>query len=131
MVLARPAEEGFGFLASCLVAGDPEFEKRLRRSKQRALALSMVLQFIRGGVKPRLSGRGYKPHFQTSGDFCCSTYWRRMPIGAPPQLAAKYDGDQRTSFQYFRSKSGRSSLSRRLETPFKLFTSEDTECFGG
>ena len=27
-------------------------------------------------------------------------YVLRMPIGAPPQLAAKYDGDQRTPFQF-------------------------------
>jgi len=33
-------------------------------------------------------------------------YSRKMVLGAPPQLAAKYDGDQRTSFQYRRSMSG-------------------------
>ena len=45
---------------------------------------------------------------------------------APPQLAAKYDGDQRTSFQYFLSmeSSGsgklRFNLSRRLAVPYIL-----------
>jgi len=54
-----------------------------------------------------------------------------MPTGAPPQLAAKYDGDQSTPFQYRAAKAGRSSLSKRLDTPFRLFTNEDTECFEG
>src|SRR5207249_11392494 len=57
--------------------------------------------FIRGAVKPRPpSGRGYKaPLTDYSGVFCCSMYALRTPIGAPPQLAAKYDGDQSTPLQ--------------------------------
>ena len=46
MVLALPSEEGLGFLRNCLVEGDPESEKRARRVKQRALALSIALQII-------------------------------------------------------------------------------------
>ena len=34
-----------------------------------------------------------------SGVFCCSMYVLRMAIGAPPQLAAKYEGDHNTPFQ--------------------------------
>ena len=48
-----------------------------------------------------------------------------MLIGAPPQRAAKYDGDQSMPFQYRAAKSGRSSRSKRLNTPFRLLTSED------
>jgi hypothetical protein len=54
-----------------------------------------------------------------------------MPRGAPPQEAAKYEGDQRAPFQYFLWISGRSSLSNRLETPLRLFTRVEIETFGG
>ena len=66
-----------------------------------------------------------------SGVACCSMYCRIMLIGAPPQDAAKYDGDQRTPFQYRRSRSFRSFLSNRLDTPFRLLTRADTATFGG
>ena len=46
MVLTLPADQGLGFLESCLVEGDPESEKRARRGKQRALVLSIALQII-------------------------------------------------------------------------------------
>jgi periplasmic protein TonB len=38
------SENGFGSLSSCLVEGDPQSEKRARRIKQRAVAISIVLQ---------------------------------------------------------------------------------------
>lgn len=41
---ARVSEEGFGSLRGCLVEGDPQAEKRARRIKQRAVAISVVLQ---------------------------------------------------------------------------------------
>jgi protein TonB len=46
MVLGLPAEESMGFLRTCLVEGDPESERRARRGKQRALALSICLQIV-------------------------------------------------------------------------------------
>lgn len=42
-------------------------------------------------------------------------YWRMMLMGAPPQDAAKYEGDQSTPFQYRFSMSGRSIRNNRLE----------------
>ena len=45
--------------------------------------------------------------------------------------AAKYEGDQRTPGQYFLAISGRRRLSTRLEAPFRLFTSEETDTVGG
>jgi len=42
----RVPEPGFGSLQSCLVEGDPQSEKRARRIKQRAVAISIVLQTI-------------------------------------------------------------------------------------
>ncbi len=41
-----PSENGFGSLSSCLVEGDPQSEKRSRRIKQRAVAVSIVLQSL-------------------------------------------------------------------------------------
>lgn len=46
MVLALPAEERLGFLRTCLVEGDRESERRARRAKQRALALSICLEIV-------------------------------------------------------------------------------------
>lgn len=66
-----------------------------------------------------------------SGVACCSMYCRIILIGAPPQDAAKYDGDQRAPFQYRRSRSFRSFLSNRLDTPFRLLTRADTATLGG
>ena len=54
-----------------------------------------------------------------------------MERGAPPQEAAKYEGDHNTFFQYRFFKSGRSLRSIRMDTPFKLFTSTDTANFDG
>lgn len=42
----RVPEPGFGSLQSCLVEGDPQSEKRARRIKQRAVAISIALQTI-------------------------------------------------------------------------------------
>lgn len=39
-------EPGFGSLQSCLVQGDPQSEKRARRIKQRAVAISIALQTL-------------------------------------------------------------------------------------
>ena len=48
MILEAPRvpEGGFGSLRSCLVEGDPLSEKRARRVKQRAVAVSIVLQTL-------------------------------------------------------------------------------------
>jgi len=46
----RVPEPGFGSLQSCLVEGDPQSEKRARRIKQRAVALSIVLQTLALGA---------------------------------------------------------------------------------
>ena len=42
----RVPEDGFGSLRGCLVEGDPQAEKRARRIKQRAVAVSIVLQTL-------------------------------------------------------------------------------------
>jgi protein TonB len=39
-------EDAFGSLSSCLVEGDPQSEKRARHFKQRAVAISIVLQSL-------------------------------------------------------------------------------------
>jgi protein TonB len=39
-------EDAFGSLSSCLVEGDPQSERRARRIKQRAVAISIVLQSL-------------------------------------------------------------------------------------
>ena len=45
-LVSRVSEDGFGSLGSCLVEGDPQSEKRARRVRQRAVAISIVLQSI-------------------------------------------------------------------------------------
>jgi protein TonB len=45
-VVSSQSENGFGSLSSCLVEGDPQSEKRARRIKQRAVAISIVLQSL-------------------------------------------------------------------------------------
>jgi protein TonB len=42
----RVPNDAFGSLSSCLVEGDPQSEKRARRIKQRAVAISIVLQSL-------------------------------------------------------------------------------------
>ncbi|HUI52506.1 MAG TPA: energy transducer TonB [Terriglobales bacterium] len=42
----RAPEPGFGSLQSCLVEGDPQSEKRARRIKRRAVAVSIALQTL-------------------------------------------------------------------------------------
>ena len=42
----RVPEDGFGSLRACLVEGDPQSEKRARRIKQRAVAISIILQAL-------------------------------------------------------------------------------------
>ena len=44
--VSGPSETGFGSLSSCLVEGDPQSEKRARRIKRRAVAVSIVLQTL-------------------------------------------------------------------------------------
>jgi periplasmic protein TonB len=44
--VSRVSEDAFGSLRSCLVEGDPQSEKRARRIKQRAVAISIVLQSL-------------------------------------------------------------------------------------
>jgi len=44
--VSNPSENGFGSLSSCLVEGDPQSEKRARRIKHRAVAMSIVLQTV-------------------------------------------------------------------------------------
>jgi protein TonB len=44
--VSRVSEDAFGSLSSCLVEGDPQSEKRARRIKQRAVAISIVLQSL-------------------------------------------------------------------------------------
>src|SRR5262245_35588114 len=58
-------------------------------------------------------------------------YCRTMFMGAPPQDAAKYEGDQSTPCQYRCLISGRSLRSTRLEAPLRLFTKLETDIFGG
>jgi protein TonB len=40
------SEDAFGSLSSCLIEGDPQSEKRARHFKQRAVAISIVLQSL-------------------------------------------------------------------------------------
>jgi TonB family protein len=42
--VSGPSENGFGSLSSCFVEGDPQSEKRARRIKHRAVAISILLQ---------------------------------------------------------------------------------------
>src|SRR5215471_15377967 len=58
-------------------------------------------------------------------------YCRIMLMGAPPQDAAKYEGDQSTPCQYFLARSGRWRLKTRLEAPLRLFTNAETASLGG
>ncbi|HET6928861.1 MAG TPA: energy transducer TonB [Candidatus Acidoferrum sp.] len=44
--VSGPFENELGSLRSCLVEGDPQSEKRARRIKQRAVAISIVLQTL-------------------------------------------------------------------------------------
>jgi protein TonB len=44
--VSRVSEDAFGSLGSCLVEGDSQSEKRARRIKQRAVAISIVLQSL-------------------------------------------------------------------------------------
>jgi periplasmic protein TonB len=44
--VSRVSEDAFGSLSNCLVEGDPQSEKRARRIKQRAVAISIVLQSL-------------------------------------------------------------------------------------
>jgi len=44
--VSDPSANEFGSLSSCLVEGDPQSEKRARRIKQRAVAISIALQSL-------------------------------------------------------------------------------------
>ena len=66
------------------------------------------------------------------GVFCCSMYCLMIDKGAPPQLAAKYDGDHRAPFQscfWMLSCPFRRII--RLDTPLRLLTNFATDTFGG
>lgn len=63
-----------------------------------------------------------------SGRRCCCTYCWMISSGAPPQDAAKYDGDHRCSRWVRRLNCRRS---RRLDTPLRLFTSREICTVGG
>ena len=82
--------------------------------------------FTAGIAAPSLGGRA--DHLPQSGRRCCSTYWRMIASGAPPQEAAKYDGDHRWS-RCVRNRNR--CRSRRDETPLRLFTSLDSCTVGG
>ena len=59
-------------------------------------------------------------------------YWRMMLSGAPPQDAAKYDGDQKCPCMMCRfTRPANSARSRLAETPLSEFTSAETATFGG
>jgi hypothetical protein len=59
-------------------------------------------------------------------------YWRMMLSGAPPQDAAKQDGDQKCPRMLARfTRPVNSARSLRAETPLREFTSADTATFGG
>jgi len=44
--VSSPSEIGFGSLSGCLVEGDPQSKRRARRIKQRAVAISIVLESL-------------------------------------------------------------------------------------
>jgi protein TonB len=44
--VSRVSDDAFGSFSSCLVEGDPQSEKRARRIKQRAVAISIILQSL-------------------------------------------------------------------------------------
>jgi len=44
--VCRVSEDAFGSLSSCFVEGDPQSEKRARRIKQRAVAISIIFQTL-------------------------------------------------------------------------------------
>jgi len=44
--VSRASVDAFGSLSNCLVEGDPQSEKRARHIKQRAVAISIVLQSL-------------------------------------------------------------------------------------
>lgn len=58
-------------------------------------------------------------------------YWRTTLMGAPPQEAAKYDGDHSTPDQYRWARSGLDFLSSLEDTPLRLLTKLETATFGG
>src|SRR5215475_3740036 len=58
-------------------------------------------------------------------------YCQIMLMDAPPQDAAKYEGNQSAPCQYFLAMSGRWRLKTRLEAPLRLFTSAETATLGG
>jgi protein TonB len=44
--VSQVSDDAFGSLSNCLVEGDPQCERRARRIKQRAVAISIVLQSL-------------------------------------------------------------------------------------
>ena len=51
--------------------------------------------------------------------------------GAPPQLAAKYEGDHRQEPKHLSNPACDCFRSIRLDTPLRLLTSFETETLGG
>ncbi len=58
-------------------------------------------------------------------------YWRATASGAPPELAAKSDGDHSAPFRSCFWMSDHSLRSKRPDTPFRLLTGLETATFGG
>jgi protein TonB len=93
--VARVCDDAFGSLSSCLVEGDPQSEKRARRIKQRAVAISIVLQtlalvalvlfpLLSKGERISLKNATPIPPYAPIGDRMPSTTPPRHGMHAPP-----------------------------------------------
>ncbi|HTB94933.1 MAG TPA: energy transducer TonB [Candidatus Sulfotelmatobacter sp.] len=93
--VSHVSEDAFGSLRSCLVEGDPQSEKRARRIKQRALAISIVLQslalvaivlfpLLSKGERISLKNATPIPPYSPVGDRRPSTTPPRHGMHAPP-----------------------------------------------
>jgi len=89
------SENGFGSLGSCLVEADPQSEKRARRIKQRAIAISIVLQslalvalvlfpLLSKGERISLQNMTPIPPYAPIGDHKPSTTPPRREVHTPP-----------------------------------------------
>jgi putative transposase len=72
--------------------------------------------FTAGIAAPLIGGRGCR--LTQSGRRCCSTYRRMIASGAPPQEAAKYDGDHRW-LRWVRNRTY--CRNRQEDTPLRSF----------
>jgi periplasmic protein TonB len=93
--VSRVSEDAFGSLSSCLVEGDPQSEKRAHRIKQRAVAISIVLQslalvalvlfpLLSKGERISLKNATPIPPYSPIGDRRHSTTPPRHGMHAPP-----------------------------------------------